>query len=963
MLHWHIIKLTLTSGKHFISMKMNFKALLPHLLAVAIFLAISVAYFYPALQEYTLKMGDIESHKGMSKEIADHRLEHEEEPLWTNSMFGGMPATQISVIHYSSFFKYTFNILTFGLPYPINILLMYMIGFYILLMCLRVNPWLAISGSIAFAFSSYFIVILEAGHISKSYAIAFMPCVLGSILLAYRGKILLGIVLTAFFLALEIVQNHLQITYYLMFVILFVIVAELIRFIKENRLGDFIKISSYLLAAVMLSVAANLPNLWGTYEYGKETIRGKNELALAQGENKKEGLDLGYMTNWSYGKEETATLVIPNAKGGATGSMITSQEDLYAIEDLVLQQEVLQIYQNGGYVNNYWGDQPGTSGPVYVGAIVFLLAIVCVVMIGDGVSWALLLVTILSILLSWGKNFMGFTEFFAEHIPLYNKFRAVTMILVIAELCLPLLMIFFVQKLISEKEKMAQQGKKLFITLGSVISLVFLFWLMPKAFFSFTSSAEAGVISEASPIIDYRVGVFKADALRSLFFMLLAVVLVVGFIKNWFKQNALIAGLGLLILIDLVGVDLRYLNNKTDESGEYAKWQPTEKLLMPFRATEGDYAIYQLETEKNPELAQKINLKVKEAQQEKLSEGNGQLTPEEQEFIIFGELNKHTNYRVFAGGDSFNESRTSYFHKSVGGYHGAKLRRYQDLIEHHLSKNNEGVLNMLNTKYFLVPYKNDPVLGTIYQLNGSENPLAMGNAWFAKNIEWAKDTREEMMLLGDVYSVKTLTEKQVLSLNGNTISEAEVGSLDSLKLYTPDGFMDLDLTRLNLSPNQTVVLGSDSSANINIPYLDGKHLEVTLEKRFNPRNTTIINEQYRTDLSNDKLTNDSSATISLTEYRPNYLSYESSSSTKQLAVFSEIYYGLGWQAYIDGTPVNHIRVNYVLRGLLVPEGEHNIEFKYSLKSYDVGNKIALASSVLIILLLLGVFYKELRIKN
>lgn len=941
-------------------MKINFKALLPHLLALAVFLAISMAYFYPALQGYTLKMGDIESHRGMSKELNDFRNETGEEALWTNSMFGGMPATQISVRHYSSILKYTFNVLTLGMPYPINILLMYMIGFYILLVCLRVNPWLAIVGSIAFAFSTYFIIILEAGHRSKAYAIAFMPCVLGAVMLAYRRKALLGALLTAFFLAIEIMQNHLQITYYLMFVILFVIVAELIRFIKENKLADFVKISSYLLAAVVLSVAANLPNLWGTYEYGKETIRGKNELALAQGENKKEGLDLSYMTNWSYGKEETATLVIPNAKGGATGSMITSQEDLYAIEDPALQQEVLQIYQNGGYVNNYWGDQPGTSGPVYVGAIVFLLAIVCVVMIGDAVSWGLLLVTILSILLSWGKNFMGFTEFFAEYIPLYNKFRAVTMILVIAELCLPLLMIFFVQKLISEREKMLQQSKKLFITLGSVVGLVFLFWLMPKAFFSFTASAETGILSEASPIIDYRVGVFKSDALRSLFFMLLAAIVVIGFIKNWFKQNVLIAALGLFILVDLVGVNLRYLNNETDNSGEYAKWQPNEKLLMPFRATEGDYAIYKLETEKNPELAKIINQKVKDAQQEKLSEGNGQLTPEEQEAIIFGELNKHTNYRVFAGGDSFNESRTSYFHKSVGGYHGAKLRRYQDLIEHHLSKNSEGVLNMLNTKYFLEPYKNDPVLGTVYQLNGNANPLAMGNVWFVKNIEWVKDAREEMMLLGDIYSVKTLTDKQVLSLNGNMISEAQVGSLDSLKLYTPDGFMDLDLTRLNLSPNQSVILGSDSSANINIPYLEGKHLEVKLEKRFDPRNVTIINEEFESELSNFESNKDASSTIYLTEYKPNYLSYESSSNSKQLAVFSEIYYDLGWQAYIDGKPVNHIRVNYVLRGLLVPEGEHNIEFKYSLKSYDAGNKIALASSILIILLLLGVIYKEIK---
>jgi hypothetical protein len=944
-------------------MKLNFKALLPHLVAVALFVVISMVYFYPALQGYTLKMRDIESHKGMSKELNDFRNETGEEALWTNSMFGGMPATQISVEHKSNILTYTFDVLTLWLPYPINILLMYMIGFYILLVCLRVNPWVAFLGAIAFAFSTYFLIILEAGHRSKAYAIAFMPAVLGAILYAYRSKVLLGAVLTAFFLAIEIAQNHLQITYYLFFVILFVAVAELIRFFKANRVKEFLKISSYLIIAALIAITANATLLWGTYEYGKETIRGKNELAEAKGTSKKDGLDLAYMTNWSYGKQETATLVIPNAKGGATGSMINSQEDLYAIENPALQQEVLSVYQNGGYVNNYWGDQPGTSGPVYVGAIVFLLAIVCLVMIGDALSWALLLVSILAILLSWGKNFLGFTEFFAEHIPFYNKFRAVTMILVIVELCLPLLMVLFVQKLIANKEEILKQLKKLYITLGSVVGAIFLLWLMPKTFFDFTSSAEEGVILQSSEIVNYRVGVFKADALRSLLFMLLASAAIIGFIKNWFNQKIALSALIVLVLVDLIAINQRYLNNDTDDSGEYAKWQPNEQLLMPFRATEGDYAIYNLERQNNPELAKKIDEKLKQAQQTKMDKGDGQLTIQEQEAIMFGELNKHTNFRVFAGGDSFNDSRTSYFHKSVGGYHGAKLRRYQDMIEVHLSRQNDGVLNMLNTKYILQPFKNDPILGVVYQLDGRANQRAMGNAWFASNVTWAKDAKEEIALLGDVYRIKTLTENNVFTLNGTMISEAKVTVVDTLKLFTPDGPIDLDLSRLSMALGQKVILGSDSLATINIPYLDAQHIEVELVSRFNPRKEVIISESQKSFIGDFIPSVDSSAYVSLLEYKPNHLSYEYTSSSEQLLVFSEIFYDLGWTAYIDGEEAKHFRVNYILRGMKVPAGEHKIEFVYSLKSYDVGNKIGYASSIFILLILLGVSFRELKMKN
>lgn len=938
-------------------MNTKLKTYLPHLGAFVLFVLISVVYFYPALQGNTLKMHDIQQHRGMSKEINDYRVETGEEVLWTNSMFSGMPATQISVRHESNILKHAFNVFTLYLPYPINILLMYMIGFYILLVCLRINPWLAVLGAVAFAFSTYFIIILEAGHRSKAYAIAFMPAVLGAVLYTYRTrKILFGSILTAFFLAIQIAQNHVQTTYYLMFVILFVVVAEMIRKQKSNELSQFFKASGFLLVAAMLSVTANMSNLWGTYEYGKETIRGANELTLNKNANQAEGLDIGYITNWCLGIEETANFIIPNAKGGKSGSAISSLEDLEDIESPSVKAAISSVYQQGGYVNSYWGEQPIVSGPHYMGAIVLFLAFLCVVLFGDLLSWSLLGVTILTVMLSWGHNFLGLTEFFVEHVPMYNKFRAVTIILIVPAMIFPLLMILFLQKLIKQKEELLPKMKNIYITSGIFIGVLVLFSILPETFFTFLSSTEMAQLPETilSQISEFRVDVFKADAFRSLLFVLVAFGLIIGFLKKWFNQKVFIVLLAVVVVVDMVSVDKRYLHNEKLESGEYEKWQPKNKLLKPFTASKGDLTIFQIEAQNNPDLVKTVNQKIQSAQQEIMLETGEQLSQEEKEAIIFEELNKATNYRVYALGNSFNESRTSYFHKSIGGYHGAKLRRYQDLIEYQISRGNMDVLNMLNMKYVLRP---DNKGG--YELNGGPNPQALGNAWFVENIHYAESANAEMKLLSNLYSV---TSSGNLFLNSEQFKEGSVSDLDTLEIGTEINRIPLYLSELNLPLDSVVTIGKDSVNDI-INESIIEPISVVKHYSFKPSKTAVMRKIRKVEESYGEFEKDETAFIRLTSYRPNHLIYDYTSSKDQFVVFSEIYYNNGWQAYIDNQPVSHERVNYVLRGMQVPPGEHTIEFKFTLKSFDLGSKIGYASSSLILLLLLGVGFKEFRTKD
>ena len=799
---------------------LNFKKLLPYIAAVIIFLIVTFAYLSPLLEGKSLRQSDTMSWKGAAKEIIDFRQANKgEEPLWTNSMFGGMPAYMISLITPSNniitFFEQLFRL--FALPTPANMIFMYFLGFFILLMVLRINPWLSIIGSLAFGFSTYFFIILDAGHNTKALAIGYMAPVLAGIILTMRGKYIWGAILTALFLALEIKMNHIQMTYYLMILVLIYLLAELYEKIKEKQILSFIKSSIALVFAVIIAVATNITNLWTSYEYSKETIRGKSELSFNP-EIKTKGLDLDYATQWSYGKDETFTLLIPNFKGGSSSGKLGESSETY---NVLKQNGVPEIKRITAQMPLYWGAQPFTSGPVYVGAIFIFLFIMGLFLVKGPLKWTLLIATVLSIMLSWGKNFMPLTKFFFDFFPMYSKFRAVASILVIAELTIPLLGILTLSKIINkevEKSEILKWGKiSLYITGG----LCLFFAFFASSLYDFKSVNDAQLPYPEwlmTAIISDRHSIFTMDAWRSLIFILLAAGILWLFIENKLKKELTIGILIVLVLVDLWPVNKRYFDNSNFTS--------KRNVDIPFQPTQEDLLIME---------------------------------------------DKDPDYRVFnVTNNPFNDAVTSYFHKSVGGYHGAKLRRYQDLIEHHISKNNMKVLNMLNTRYFIVPDQNK-----VPQVQ--KNIAALGNAWFVDNYKMVENPDSEIMALSN----------------------------------------------------------------------------------FESATTAIVDKKFSDYVADFKQGKDSLSTIKLITYKPNHLIYEANTRKNEFAVFSEIYYDKGWNAYLDGAKMPYIRVNYVLRAMKIPQGSHKIEFKFEPKSYYTGEKIGFASSMLLLIMIIGMAVKEI----
>lgn len=818
-----------------------FQKLVPYFVGVLLFLIVTLTYFNPLLSGKRLNQSDIVQYKGASKEIADFREKTGEEALWTNSMFGGMPAYQISMQYPENLLSHVNTLLQFGLPRPAGTVLLYFLGFFLLLLVLRVHPWLSVIGSLAFGFSSYLFIILVAGHNTKALAIAYMAPVMAGIILSYRGKYIWGGILTALFLGLEIKANHPQITYYLLLIVLIYGAFELYNAIKLKLFKPFVNATLLLLLAALFGVMTNITSLWTTYEYSKVTIRGKTELTT-DGQNRTSGLDKDYATHWSYGIGESFSLMIPNIKGGGSGYLGNNQD---AINDL--EPQIRQVVSQQSH---YWGDQPGTAGPVYVGAIIIFFFVLGLFIVKGRMKWVFLIATVLSLMLSWGKNFMPLTEFFLEYFPLYNKFRSVTIILVIAEFCIPLLAILAVNEIVKNTDVLKKKVKIIFfelnaayLALGLTAGLSLLFYLIPAAFFSFFSDLELAQFTQLrsganganyAPIIDgieqARISIFKEDVLRSLAFILLSFGLIYLYHLKKIKTNLFLLILGVLIVADLIPICYRYLNGD-----DFIRKSKMEK---PFEASVADKEILK---------------------------------------------DKDLDYRVYNfATNTFNESATSYFHKTVGGYHGAKLRRYQELIEHHIMKEHElvlstltnspslesinkvlsklSVLNMLNTKYFILNPSNRPLV----------NDFALGNAWFVDEVQMVKNADEEI----------------------NALSA------------------------------------------------------------FDPSKTAVVDEEFSAVL-NINLEKDSLSQIELISYEPNYLIYKSSSSKNQLAVFSEIYYAEGWNAYIDGELHPHLRANYVLRALPVPAGNHQIEFKFEPKSYAIGRNISFISSLLVLLMFAG----------
>jgi uncharacterized membrane protein YjjP (DUF1212 family) len=696
-------------------MKNNlFKKLIPYLVALLVFLSITVVYLSPLFEGQRLKQHDITMFKGMSKEIVDFRAKTGEEPLWTNSMFGGMPAWQISVEYKDNLFRYVDKILRLGLPSSAGYVFLYFLGFFILLLVLRVDPWLSIVGAIAFALSSYFFIILGAGHTSKAHAIGYMAPVLAGIILTFRGKLWKGGLLTAIALTLEIIAGHLQITYYLLILVVIYGIYQLIKSWKEKRLTYFWKAALVLVGAAGIAVAVNITPLWGTMQYGKYTMRGKPVLTKEK-ENKSGGLDRDYITAWSYGIGETWSLMIPDVKGGASGYI--------GYENKALGKANPRFRKVIAQQNEYWGNQPGTSGPVYVGAIMVFLFVLGMFILDDKLKWALFAATLVSILFALGKNFPSLTDWLIDYLPGYNKFRAVSMILVIAELTIPLLGVLALNKLLKEPGLLLKKKKAFYISLGLTAGISILFYLFPDTFFSFFSRFElkqfaqlrlnnnAGQVAVfTNSLKDVRIAIFRADVLRSLFFILGAALLLYLYAIGKMNKGWFVAVIGLLILVDMAGVDRRYLNSSNFEMARRAE--------VPFKKTIADRYIFR---DKSPD------------------------------FRVL-DLTKNV----------FNDASTSYFHESIGGYHGAKLQRYQDIIDEYLMSEinslrkvfassptpdkveaalqKQQILNMLNTRYMIYNPKVEPILNT----------YAFGNAWMVQSVKWVSNADEAIAGLGKV---------------------------------------------------------------------------------------------------------------------------------------------------------------------------------------------------------------------
>lgn len=972
-------------------MKSFFSRYWIHFMAVGLFFIATYAYFQPQFHGNRLKQHDIEQFKGMANEIQHFRDVTGEEPLWTNAMFGGMPAYQISTKYSGNWFSDYSKVLRLWLHSPAGIFFLYLVGFYIMLMCMRVKPLVAIFGAFAFAFSSYFIIILQAGHNTKAIAIGLMAPVIGAFYMAYRHNLKWGILLSALFMGMQLAANHFQITFYLGILLLGLGLAELTRTLFKEDIKKFAFATLGLLAAYGFALSINFGNISLTNDYAKHTIRGKNDISINPdgSSNKKDqtsGLSKDYITNWSYGIGESFTLLSPYVKGGSSSKIVNSQfSDKLRTEDF--RREAQLIGEN----DVYWGDQPFTSGPVYVGIIVFFLALLGLVYLQGPMKWALFVVAILALLLSWGKNFMGFTDFFLEYIPGYNKFRAVTIILAVVELVIPLLGVLFLHKLITKKEEIKVNIKPFYITAGALLALLLILTVSgigddymksqereyvynyeqqvrqqiknedPAMFkeqygIDVTNPQELDAVvrqqseminKQFDSLVEFRKSVYQGSLGRSILFLLLGAGLVFAFIRYKIQHAYFVGGLLVLVLIDLVPVNLNYLNNEKQGRG-YKYWVDADQFEYPVAATKADLEVLEREKQARPELAKKIE--AVSTVPNKTKRGNNINAKHSEQFQI---LNLNSNYRVFEPQGGFNSSRASYFHKSLGGYHGAKLRNIQNLYEFHISKNNMAVLNMLNVKYIL-------------QGNGvQQNPSAMGNAWFVKELR-VKETRDkELLSLGKEFEIQNLNNSYELFVGRTPVESAEVYGSEVVQLLIAGDTVDVDLnqvTRSGMSATFVEDVNGDRnwipSRELAKDTLDSFRpiLEVQQTATFRPDEEAIVSSNVSQEV--ESLTYTGLGEINATSYQPNKLTYTSISDEQQFAVFSEIYYPDGWKAFIDGKEVPIHRVNYLLRGIEIPAGEHDLEMRFEVPKYETSNNVALAGSVLLALLLIGAFVKD-----
>jgi len=770
------------------------KKFLPYLIALVVFILFTLIYCSPALDGKIVKQGDTLSWKGMSKEARDYNDKDGKNTFWTGSMFSGMPTFQITngKINSEIYLTSLSNASHLWFKDILKMIILYLLGFFIMLRAFKVNVWMSIIGAIAITLSSYFIIILEAGHLTKANSIAYMAPVIAGFFLIYNRKYLWGAIFTMIYSALGIVK-HPQMAYYYFLLIGCLFFAELYSHIKEKKIKEFLFATLLFVVAVGVGLGTRYTTIALNNEYVKETMRGgHSELEKESDEqNRTAGLDLDYATQWSYGVDETMTLLIPNFMGSSSHYDVGTHSVVYKelINNGVSRKNAEDFCKN---VPVYWGTQPFTSGPVYVGAIICFLFVLGLFIVKGPYKWALLVATLFSILLSWGKNFMPLTELFFAYFPMYNKFRAVSSILVVAQVTMPLLGLLAIKTIMEKQIAKEKLLKNIYISAGITAGICLFFALLGGWFYDFTSPNDESIFAQFpewlnNAIIAERASMLRMDAFRSFIFILLGAGILWVFVKEKIKFVHFAIALGVFILADMWSVAKRFLNDDNFISPKaetsYFKKQPYEEYIL--QDPDPHFRVFNLTT------------------------------------------------------NTFNESRTSYYLKHIGGYHAAKLRRYQDLISEHISKMNMQVINMLNTKYVIMnDANNNPV--------PRYNPDAMGNAWYIDSVLIVNTPNEEC---------------------------------DALN------YIDLNTTAV-------------------------------LDAKFAGFVKDFVSGNNATD------------TVTLLSYAPNMIEYHSNAPNEGIVVFSEIYYPYGWHAYIDNEPVEHFRVNYTLRALNVPAGEHHIRFEF-----------------------------------
>ena len=897
---------------------MNFKKILPHVIAILVFVTLSCVYFSPIFSGYSLKQSDIMQYRGMEKEISDNNLMNEKNALWTNSMFSGMPAYQINVKHPNNFIKNIDFFMKLGLPGPVGLLFMAMLGFYIFTLCLRVNPWVGILGSIAFGFSTINILYIGAGHITKVNAIAYMAPALGGLILAFRGRLLIGASIFALFFALNLSANHLQMTYYLSFLLAAVAIGESIRLLISK---EFITLSKVFLALGIGSILAIMPsygNLSSTLEYSKYTTRGASDLSIKpKGEvtsKVKEGLETNYILEYNYGNGELLSCIAPNAKG-ERGEMIGNDADVMMNVDPQYSENIAQM-------NRYWGGQRMSGGAFYFGVIMFVFAIFGLLFLKDSIKWPFLIIGILALLLA-SNDPGGINDMFINKVPLYNKFRDSKMILVLIQVILPALAVLFLDRLF-KKEGIFGSKKTWLMACGGIVFLFIVLYAVPSISGSMLSKEESKQFTEAvngtndpaqasfingmkTELINVRKGIYQSDFGRAIGLSILACGLIL--LSIYSKVSTMVLSLiGIVVVTaDNMSVSKRYLNNE-DLDIASKSWEQSTNFSTPYLPDIADKSI--LEQEKGKIVG--LDLEVNNLVQRMGEHPNYELMDSESKRSIaeFGVLNLNSDYRVLSFANPFNETKTSYFHKSIGGYHGAKLKRYQELIDFYLSEE----MMKLRQEFINKEIVKHPDILMKYQTEKDPNMKSQIIDQFFQSSNF-----DSVQVNGDLTPVLNMLNTNYF-ISGKDIKATKNKNANGAAWFVSS------IKKVQSSNEEMLGLG-----------------------KLNNKVTALVNTKESPVLLKDRYQMDSSSTIKLTKYGTNELKYSVNNKYELPAIFSEIYYPDGWNCYADGKQIETFRADYLLRGALIPAGTKTVVWKFEPESFFRASKIALTGSILLLL--------------